>query len=49
MTDDDAPQRVLDHVQAEHGRLDLLVNNAGAGFRGTFAEGGTPTSSARWT
>jgi len=40
VTDDDAPQRVLDHVQAEHGRLDLLVNNAGAGFRGTFAEGG---------
>ncbi len=40
VTDPDAPQRVLDHVQAEHGRLDLLVNNAGAGFRATFAEGG---------
>jgi short-subunit dehydrogenase len=40
VTDADAPQRVLDHVQSEHGRLDLLVNNAGAGFRGTFAEGG---------
>ena len=40
VTDADAPQRVLDHVQAEHGRLDVLVNNAGAGFRGTFAEAG---------
>ena len=40
VTDDDAPQKVLDHVEAEHGRLDLLVNNAGAGFRGTFAEKG---------
>ncbi|HYI37191.1 MAG TPA: SDR family NAD(P)-dependent oxidoreductase [Thermoleophilaceae bacterium] len=40
VTDDDAPARVRDHVQAEHGRLDLLVNNAGAGFRGTFAEKG---------
>jgi short-subunit dehydrogenase len=40
VTDEDAPQRVLDHVKSEHGRLDLLVNNAGAGFRGTFAEKG---------
>jgi len=40
VTDPDAPERVLDHVQAEHVRLDLLVNNAGAGFRGTFAEAG---------
>lgn len=40
VTDEDAPERVRDHVQAEHGRLDLLVNNAGAGFRGTFAEAG---------
>ena len=40
VTDDDAPQKVLDHVESEHGRLDLLVNNAGAGFRGTFAEAG---------
>jgi short-subunit dehydrogenase len=40
VTDDDAPQRVLDHVESEHGRLDLLVNNAGAGFRGAFGEAG---------
>src|SRR5262245_49731263 len=41
LTDDDAPARVRDHVLAEHdGRLTLLVNNAGAAWRGTFAEGG---------
>lgn len=40
VTDADAPQRVLDHVESEHGRLDVLVNNAGAGFRGAFAEAG---------
>ncbi len=28
------------HVEAEHGRLDLLVNNAGAAWRGSFAESG---------
>jgi short-subunit dehydrogenase len=31
---------VAEAVRAEHGRLDLLVNNAGAAWRGTFAEGG---------
>ena len=40
LTDDDAPDRVLSAVEAEHGRLDLLVNNAGAGFRGRFADSG---------
>ena len=40
MTDDDAPQKVLDHVEAEHGRLDLLVNNAGAGWRSEFGDSG---------
>jgi short-subunit dehydrogenase len=41
LTDADAPARVLAHVR-EHcaGRLTLLVNNAGASWRGTFAEGG---------
>jgi short-subunit dehydrogenase len=41
LTDDDAPARVRAHVEAEHGgRLDVLVNNAGAAWRATFAEGG---------
>jgi short-subunit dehydrogenase len=41
LTDEDAPARVLAHVR-EHcrGRLTLLVNNAGASWRATFAEGG---------
>ena len=37
---DDAPAKVAGHVRERHGRLDLLVNNAGAAWRGTFAEGG---------
>ncbi|HEX5224946.1 MAG TPA: SDR family oxidoreductase, partial [Solirubrobacteraceae bacterium] len=40
LLDDDAPARVRDHVQERHGRLDLLVNNAGAAWRASFAEGG---------
>jgi short-subunit dehydrogenase len=40
LTDDDAPGRVRDAVQERHGRLDLLVNNAGAAWRATFADGG---------
>src|SRR6476469_8877192 len=40
LTDEDAPERVRAHVEAEHGRLDLLVNNAGAAWRGSFAESG---------
>jgi short-subunit dehydrogenase len=41
LTDEDAPQRVRSHLEAEHGgRLDLLVNNAGAAWRAEFAEGG---------
>ena len=41
LTDDDAPQRLADHVDHHHaGRLGLLVNNAGASWRATFAEGG---------
>jgi short-subunit dehydrogenase len=37
LTDDDAPRRVADAVG---NRLDLLVNNAGAAWRGRFAETG---------
>ena len=41
ITDDDAPQRLTEHVNHHHaGRLGLLVNNAGASWRATFAEGG---------
>jgi len=38
---EDAPARVRAHLEAEHGgRLDLLVNNAGGGWRGSFGEAG---------
>jgi short-subunit dehydrogenase len=40
LTDDDAPERIRAHVQERGGRLTLLVNNAGASWRGTFAEKG---------
>jgi uncharacterized protein len=41
LTDAEAPQRVRSHLEAEHGgALHLLVNNAGASWRASFAEGG---------
>lgn len=40
LVDEDAPERVREHVERSHGRLDLLVNNAGAAWRATFAQGG---------
>ncbi len=40
LTDPDAPATIAEVVEAEHGRLDLLVNNAGAAWRAPFAEGG---------
>jgi short-subunit dehydrogenase len=40
LLDEDAPERILEHVQERHGRLDLLVNNAGAAWRARFADGG---------
>ena len=37
---DDAPERIRAHVAERYGRLDLLVNNAGAAWRKRFADGG---------
>ena len=40
LTEDEAPGRVLAHVQEHHEKLNLLVNNAGASWRGTFEDEG---------
>jgi short-subunit dehydrogenase len=40
LTDADAPERIRSHVAERGGRLTLLVNNAGASWRGSFAEAG---------
>lgn len=41
LTEEEAPARVRAQLDAEHGsRIDLLVNNAGAAWRGGFAESG---------
>lgn len=41
LTEPDAPARVREALEREHGgRLDLLVNNAGASWNAPFAEGG---------
>ena len=40
LTAEGAPARVAEAVEREHGRLDLLVNNAGAGWRGRFGDRG---------
>ena len=40
LVDEQAPARIRDHVVQQHGRLDLLVNNAGAAWRAHFADGG---------
>jgi short-subunit dehydrogenase len=40
LTAEDAPARVLAHVEERGGGLHLLVNNAGAAWRGSFAESG---------
>ena len=40
LTEEGAPGRIRAHVEERHDRLDLLVNNAGAAWRATFAEGG---------
>jgi short-subunit dehydrogenase len=38
LLDEDAPARIREHVLERHGRLDLLVNNAGASWRARFAD-----------
>lgn len=40
LTDPDTPARVAERVEREHGRLDLLVNNAGVRGRGSFGSTG---------
>jgi short-subunit dehydrogenase len=40
LTDNDAPAQVRDHVSERGAHLTLLVNNAGASWRGTFADKG---------
>jgi uncharacterized protein len=40
LLDEHAPERIREHVLERHGRLDLLVNNAGAAWRAGFATGG---------
>jgi uncharacterized protein len=41
LTEADAPERIRAHVAERHGgSLNLLVNNAGASWRGSFADGG---------
>jgi uncharacterized protein len=40
VTAEDGPQRIRDHVTERHGRLDVLVNNAGAAWRERFEDGG---------
>ncbi|HEV2060035.1 MAG TPA: SDR family NAD(P)-dependent oxidoreductase, partial [Solirubrobacteraceae bacterium] len=40
LTAAEAATRIAAQVEQEHGRLDLLVNNAGAAWRGTFGDKG---------
>ena len=40
LVDPQAPARIREHVLERYGRLDLLVNNAGAAWRARFADGG---------
>lgn len=40
VTDESAPEHLRAHLEANHEGLDLLVNNAGAAWRGSFAETG---------
>jgi short-subunit dehydrogenase len=40
LVEEATPALVAERVEAEHGRLDLVVNSAGVGGRGTFARSG---------
>lgn len=40
LTAEQAPEQIRRHVEERHGRLTLLVNNAGASWRSSFADGG---------
>ena len=40
LTEEQAPERIRTFLLERHGRLDLLVNNAGAAWRARFADGG---------
>lgn len=40
LTDEDSPALIADVVEREHGALNLLVNNAGARWNGSFGETG---------
>src|SRR4249920_3922252 len=40
LTEEQAATRIAQVVEREYGRLDLLVNNAGAAWRGRFGEAG---------
>jgi short-subunit dehydrogenase len=40
LVDPEAPGRIADTIEREHGQLHLLVNNAGGSWRTTFGEGG---------
>jgi uncharacterized protein len=42
VTDPETPGRVREIVERQHGELHMLVNNAGAAWRTTFADGGWP-------
>jgi uncharacterized protein len=40
LTEEGTPARVAEQIEREHGRLDLLVNNAGVRGRGSFGSSG---------
>src|SRR5690348_6457188 len=40
LTDPDAPARIRETLDREHGELHMLVNNAGAAWRGRYGDEG---------